>query len=144
MAIVAPHVRKPLSADALFHVVRSGFAGLPAHRLDDTAIAFTDALMSAFAMFSLKAPSLLAFDKERAEGNVPTIYGIERVPCDPHMRTILDLVPPKGLRPVFKSVLRQLQRGKALEPMMFLEGHSLLALDGPAYLSSKTMHCASC
>jgi hypothetical protein len=41
-----------------------------------------DALMSAFAMFSLKAPSLLAFDKERAEGNLHTIYGIERVPCD--------------------------------------------------------------
>jgi hypothetical protein len=78
--------------------------------------------MSAFAMFSLKAPSLLALDKERAEGNVHTIYGIERVPCDPYMRAILDPVSPKGLRPVFKSLLRQLQRGKALAPMVFLDG----------------------
>ena len=51
--------------------------------------------MSAFAMFSLKAPSLLAFDKERAEGNLHTIYGIERVPCDTHMREILDRVLPR-------------------------------------------------
>jgi hypothetical protein len=144
MSIVAPHVRKHLSVDALFHLVRHGFASLPDHRLDDTEISFTDALMSAFAMFSLKALSLLAFDKERAEGNVHTIYGIVRVPCDTYMRAILDPVSPKVLRPVFKSVFRQLPRGKALEPMTFLDGHYLLALDGTEYFSSKTMHCASC
>ena len=144
MSIVAPHVRKHLSADALFHVVRSGFASLPDHRLDDPEISLTDALMSAFAMFSLKAPSLLAFDKERAESNLHTIYGIEHVPCDTQMRTILDPVSPKVLRPVFTSVFRQLQRGKALEPMTFLDGHYLLALDGTAYFSSKAIHCASC
>jgi hypothetical protein len=144
MAIVVPPVRKHLSADALFRLVRSGFASLPDHRLDETEISLTDALMSAFAMFSLKAPSLLAFDKERAEGNLHTIYGIERVPCDTHMRAILDPVSPKVLRPVFKSVFRQLQRGKALEAMTFLDGHYLLALDGTEYFSSKTIHCASC
>jgi hypothetical protein len=144
MCIVAPYIRKHLSADALFRLVRSGFAGLPDRRLDDTEISLTDALMSAFAMFSLKAPSLLAFDKERAAGNVHTIYGIERVPCDTYMREILDPVSPKVLRPVFTSVLRQLQRGKALEAMTFLDGHYLLALDGTGYFSSKTIHCASC
>src|SRR6266581_5632568 len=60
------------------------------------------------------------------------------------MREILDPVSPKWLRPVFKSVLRQLQRGKALEAMTFLDGHYLLALDGTGYFSSKTIHCASC
>jgi hypothetical protein len=100
--------------------------------------------MSAFAMVSLTAPSLLAFDKERAEGNLHTIYGIQRVPCDPYMREILDLVSPKGLRPVFTSVFRQLQRGKALEALTFLDGHYLLALDGTESFSSKTIHCASC
>jgi len=144
MSIVAPHVRKHLSADALFRLVHSGFASLPDHRLDDTEIALADALMSAFAMFSLKAPSLLAFDKERAEGNLHTIYGIARVPCDTYMREILDPVSPKVLRPVFKSIFRQLQRGKALEPRVFLDGHYLLALDGTEYFSSKTIHCASC
>ncbi len=123
MSIVAPKGRKYLSADALFRLVQSRLSNLPDYRLGDPEISFTDALMSAFAMFSLKAPSLLAFDKERAEGNVHTIYGIERVPCDTHMRAILDPVSPKWLRPLFTSVFRQLQRGKALEPMACLDGH---------------------
>src|SRR5438552_12532215 len=144
MSIVAPKERKHLSADALFHLVRSGFATIPDPRCEDGDISLTDALMSAFAMFSLKAPSLLAYDKQRAEGNLSTIYGIERVPCDTHMREILDPVFPKVLRPVFKSVFRQLQRGKALEAMTFLDGHYLLALDGTEYFSSQTIHCASC
>jgi DDE family transposase len=144
MSILAPQVRKHLSADALFRLVQSDFARLPDYRVGDTEIALADALMSAFAMFSLKAPSLLAFDKERAEGNLHTIYGIERVPCDTRMREILDPISPKWLRPAFKSVFRQLQRGKALEAMPWLDGHYLLALDGTGYFSSKTIHCASC
>ena len=144
MAMVAPKARKHLSADALFGLVRNGFAHIPDYRLSEPDISLADALMAAFAMFSLKAPSLLAFDKERAEGNLHTIYGIERVPCDTYMREILDPVSPKWLRPVFTSVFRQLQRGKALEAMTFLDGHYLLALDGTEYFSSKTIHCASC
>src|SRR5437870_10445096 len=144
MAMVAPKVRKHLSADALFHVVRSGFATIPEPHCEDGDISLTDTLMSAFAMFSLKAPSLLAFDKERAEGNLQTIYGIQHVPCDTYMRERLDPVSPKWLRPVFTSVFRQLQRGKALEAMVCLDGHYRLARDGTGYFSSQTIHCASC
>jgi hypothetical protein len=143
MALVAPYVRKHLSADALFHLVRCGFASLPDPRLDDTDIAFTDALMSAWALFSLPAPSLLAFDTERAEGNVATLYGMARVPCDTPRRAILAPVSPQVLRPVLQSVWRQLQRGKALEARLVLAGHSFRALDGTEYCSSRTMHWAS-
>ena len=86
MTSVAPHIRKHLSADALFRLVHSGFASLPDHRLDETEITVSDALMAAFAMFALKSPSLLAFDKEQTENNLHTIYGIEWVPCDTHAR----------------------------------------------------------
>src|SRR6267378_7177022 len=144
MAIIAPKGRKHLSADALLRLLQNGFDTIPDHRLAETEISLTDALMSAFAMFSLKAPSLLAFDKERAEGNLETIYGIERVPCDTHMREILDPISPESPRPLFKSVFRQLQRGKALASMTFLDDYYLLALDGTGYFSSKTIHCASC
>src|SRR5215471_6085277 len=144
MALVAPRERKHLSADALFSVVRSGFAAIPDYRLSDTDISLTDALMAAFALFSLKSPSLLAFDKHRVEGNLGTIYAIDHVPCDTQMREILDPVSPESVRPLFKSVFGQLQRGKALEALMFLEDYYLLALDGTEYFSSKTIHCASC
>jgi hypothetical protein len=144
MAILAPKGRQHLSADALLRLVHSGFANIPDDRPDDVDISLADVLMSAFAMFSLKSPSLLAFDQQRAEGNLHTIYGIERVPCDTYMREILDPVSPKSLRPVFKSLFRQLQRGKALEEMVFLDGYYLLALDGTGYFSSTTIHCEAC
>src|SRR5215470_15883439 len=115
MANMAPKGRKHLSADALFRLVYMGFDQIPDHRPATADMTLTDALMSAFAMFSLKSPSLLAFDRERTEGNLHTIYGIQRVPCDTHMREILDPVAPKVLRPLYKSIFRQLQRGKALE-----------------------------
>src|SRR5712671_2317638 len=144
MSIVAPKARTYLCADALFRLVRSSLANIADYRDGDAESSLTDALMSAFALFSLKSPSLLAFDKQRAEGNLGTISGIEHVPCDTHRRERLDPVSPESLRPSFKSVFRQLQRGKALEAMVFLEGHYLVALDGTGYFSSPTIHCASC
>jgi DDE family transposase len=144
MALRAPAVRKHLSADALFGVLRTGFARIADPRPGKPEISLTDALMSALALFSLKSPSLLAFDRERTEGNLQRVYGIERVPCDTAMREILDPIEPASLRPLFKQVFRALQRGKVLEDMVFVEGHYLLALDGTGYFSSTQIHCASC
>ena len=104
-----------------------------------------DGLMSAFAMFSLKEPSLLAFDQRRAKAkNLQQIYGLEKIPSDTQMRTILDRVEPADIKPLFKDVFRQLQRGKVLEQMVFMEGHYLLSLDGTGYFTSKEVHCESC
>ena len=71
-------------------------------------------------------------------------YGIAGVPGDIRMRERLDPLSPESLRPLFKSVFRHLQRGKALEPMAFLDAYSLVALDGTEYFSSQTLPCASC
>lgn len=144
MGLVAPKVRKHLSADALIRQLRTTVADIADHRSGKVAVSLGDALMSAFALFSLKSPSLLAFDKERAEGNLQTLYGMERVPCDTAMREILDPVDSESLRPAFNQVFRSLQRGKALEEMVFVQGHYLLALDGTGYFSSQQIHCDSC
>src|SRR5262252_6939319 len=144
MGMVVPKVRKHLCADALLRSIQDVFSHIPDHRKGDTEIPLGDVLMSAFAMFSLKSPSLLAFDKVRAEDNLQSIYGIGRVPCDTSMREILDPVAPEHVRPAFKMVFRHLQRGKALEAIVFVEGHYLLALDGTGYFASQAIHCASC
>jgi hypothetical protein len=142
--MVVPKVRKHLCADALLRSVQDVFGQIPDHRQGDPEITLGDALMSAFALFSLKAPSLLAFDKERTEANLQRVYGIGRVPCDTSMRETLDPLQPEHLRPAFKVGFRGLQRGKALEGMVFVQGHYLLALDGTGYFSSKEIHCESC
>jgi hypothetical protein len=107
MAIVAPKERTHLSADALFRFVRSGFDTIPEQRSPEAEMSFTEALRSAFAMFSLPSPALLAFDPQRAAGHVRTIYGIACVPCATRMRARLDPLSPESLRPLCKSVLRQ-------------------------------------
>lgn len=136
MGVRAPKARKHLSADALFSVVRNHFATIADERRTEGATVLADVLMAGFAMFSLKCPSLLDFDRQRAEGNLQTIYGIERVPCDTYMRKRLDPVLPDSLRPVFTGVFRQLQRGKALEAMVFFQDCYLLALDFEFYQGS--------
>jgi hypothetical protein len=106
-------LRKHLNADALFNSVRTGFGNIQDHRNSNATIPLTDALMSGFAMFSVKDPSLLAFDERRsaAPHNLKTIYGIGSIPCDTSMREIFDGVDPNDLRPLFKEAFRPLQTG---------------------------------
>ena len=137
-------VRKGLSADAQFALLRLGFETIRDHRWKDPPITLSDALMSAFAMFSLKDRSLLAFQQRRNDENMKNLYGIQTVPSDTRMREILDPLDPKELRASFVDVFRQLQRGKALEPFVFFQGHYLLSLDGTGYFSSPSIHCDSC
>ncbi len=143
MPLPTPKTRRHLSADGLCRTVRAGLERILDER-PQPQISLRDALLSAFAMFSLKDPSLLAFDARRHDGNLQQLFGIGQVPCDTRMREILDPVDPERLRPVFNDVFRGLQRGKALEPLVFHAGCYLLALDGTGYFSSRTVHCDSC
>jgi hypothetical protein len=146
MVVSARKARKDLSADSLFRRIRSRFHRMPDTRAGEVEIPLGDALMSGFAMFSLKDPSLLAFDQRRQDpnDNFRTIYGIDRVPSDTQMRAILDAVAPEQVRPLFGDVFRCLQRGKALERFRYLDGYYLVSLDGTTYFSSTKVHCASC
>jgi hypothetical protein len=146
MALALGEARKNLSADSLFGLIRSRFGSLPDPRSGEVEIPLDDALMSAFAMFSLKDRSLLAFDHRRRDptDNFRTIYGINHVPCDSQMRDILDPIDPLNVRPAFLDVFRCLQRGQALKPFVYLDGYYLVSLDGTGYFSSPTIHCQSC
>lgn len=139
-------MRFHLNADSLFTHIRKDFAIVPDHRATNSKIPLADALMSAFAMFSLKDQSLLAFDERRREdpASLHTVYGVGQIPCDSQMRQILDPVSPDHLRRPFRSVFMQLQRGKALEKMTLLDGHYLLALDGTGIFSSEKVKSDYC
>ena len=105
--------------------------------------------MSALAVFSLKYPSLLQFDKENRPGttlfhNLRTLFGVHKAPCDTQMRDRLDGLELTGIRGVMKAILARVQRGKALENWKFLDGHYLIPLDGTAFFSSSSVHCKGC
>lgn len=139
-------MRKHLNADALFATVKNGLAQIEDHRPGNVHHSLADVLMSGFAMFSLKDPSLLAFDERRGIGphNLMTIYGMVTIACDSSMREILDGVHPDSLRRLFKDAFRPLQRGKILEKMVFMNDCYLLNLDGTGYFSSNTLYSDAC
>lgn len=138
-------LRTHLNADALFKTVKGAFEEIPEHRQGNILIPLFDALMSAFAMFSLKDPSLLAFeDRRQQDANLHSIFKIGCVPCDTQMRAILDEQSPEALRPAYNRIFLQAQRGKALDPMRFLEGYYLLNLDGTGYYFSEKVGSDAC
>ena len=138
-------VHKSLSADGLIRLVRQGFGEIKDHRIMNIDIELSDALMSGFALFALKEPSLLAFDQRRANPeNLRQVFGIRNIRSDTQMRTILDEVNPESLRPLYQKVFQQLQRGQALEKMTFMGEYYLASIDGTGYFSSKKVHCDAC
>jgi hypothetical protein len=136
--------RKHLQVDALLGKLRERFDTIPDSRFGDSTISLPDALMSGFALFALKEPSLLAFQDRIQDDNLCTIYGIQHVPSDTQMRVLLDPVDPECLRPCFTDIFRELQRGKALEPFVFYQGCYLLSCDGVKHFSSEKVHCPHC
>ena len=138
--------RKHLNADALFRQIRSEFVNIADPRSGNTQVPIADVLMSGFAIFSLKDPSLLAFDQRRKNGdpNLKRVYGIDHVPCDTQLREILDRVDPSLLRPAFKGIFSQLQRGKALEQMRFLGRYYLISSDGTGFYYSLKVGNEAC
>lgn len=138
-------MQKKLSASGLFKVVRTGLGKIKDVRAENQKVSLADAAMSAFAIFSLKDPSLLAFDERRTtDANLKRVYGIKTVPCDTQMRTILDEVDPEDLRPRYKEIFQELQRGQVVQKLVFMEGCYLLTLDGTGYFASSRVHCPSC
>ena len=141
-------LRKALSAPGLLATIRGSFRRISDHRASRSSIGLADALMSGLAVFGLKYPSLLQFDQQRrkpAEAhNLRTLYGVKQVPSDTQMREILDGIASRSLRPAFKAVFSDLQRGKGLESYQYLGGHYLLSVDGTGYFSSPTVHCDQC
>jgi hypothetical protein len=135
--------RRHLHVDALIQRVRHRFEKLPEQRRCP-AFSLADTLMAGLALFSLKDPSLLAFCRRPVDHNLRSVFGLQAIPSDTQLRTILDDIDPTSLRPVFRDVFRQLQRGKVLEQDVFLQGCYLIALDGVEYFCSTKVHCRHC
>jgi len=139
--------------DEMISLMRSSFQKIPEHRGPQTSIRLEDALMSAYALFSLKFPSLLEFEEERkqrhaAGSNLETIYEVKHVPSDTQMRSVVDEVAPEYLRGVFSNIFQWIQNKKLLKPYAFMkhqgEDHFLISVDGTGFFSSHEIRCPHC
>ena len=143
-------IRKSLCADDLVRTVYHQFRKIQDPRPLTTSradsISFTDVLMSGFAVFGLKFPSLLQYDKNRLilDRNLCDLYHIHHPPSDTYLRERLDELDPKHIRPAFKKIFARLQRGKCLEAFEGFDGHYFLALDATGKFSSSKVCCQQC
>ena len=104
-----------LSGESLLRHIYGLFKKVPDHR-DPGRITFPleDILMSGFAIYSLKFPSLLKFEdeirnKRKGRSNLQSIYNVKDVPSDTRMREVLDEVDSAHLRKPFTELLYIIQ-----------------------------------
>ena len=116
----------------------------------ESSVSYTlrDCYLSAWAMFYLQDPSLLEFQRrfedETPRNNLRTVFDVEQIPSDTHLRDIIDSHDYATLRGVFDEYLHQMQRSKELQRYRFYEGKYLLTIDGSEYFNSEKVRCKRC
>lgn len=103
---------------------------------DNAVYVMSDIALAAFSAFFMQSPSFHAHQRQLEEGhgrsNCQTLFGLDRIPTDNHIRAMLDPVGPALLRPVFATVLDQLENSGGIDAFRRPDGHVLIALDGIA------------
>ncbi len=115
-------------------------------------ISMNDILMSSFAIFNLKYPSLLKFEESTKltpkKENLRSVFGIESIPSDTQLRDVIDLIQWSEFRPIFKKLFSVAQRSKLLEKYEFMRFQNeplyLWACDGTGYFRSDKVGCSNC
>ncbi len=122
------------------------FKAIADHRRANTSYSLDDVLKSAFAMFSLKSPSLLSFQEQtRIERrNLKQIYRIRKIPADSQMRAVLDGVEPEPVRHIFAHLFALLQQVGVVKEYEYWKRHVLVSIDGVVHFSSNKIHCPNC
>lgn len=140
-----PRTRRFLNADYLIKVLRRRLNDVPDQRREPSVTyPMVDTLMSAFAMFSLKEPSLLSFQERDDEPAIRHMFGIKSIPSDSTMREILDGIDIEPLNQAFADIFHELQRSGELKRWVFDRGHYLMAIDGTGHFSSTKICCDHC
>lgn len=108
-----------------------------------------DIVKAAFAVFFTQSPSFLAGQKimktSKGKSNGETIFQMEKVPCDEHIRQMLDPVSPGCFYDEFHTIMDEVEAQGKLEAYRVLEGkHVLVSLDGTQYFSSYEIECENC
>lgn len=111
-----------------------------------------DILMSSYAIFALKFPSLLSFERAMEEDyrphNIRELFKVTDIPSDTQLRDVVDVIETKNFRKLFTRLFALAQRSKLLERYEFTqirgEPYYLISADGSGYFRSDKVGCQSC
>ena len=129
--------------------LRACFAAMPDRRRGrNRRYAMADVGMAALSVFFMQSPSFLAHQRALAEArrrsNAHTLFQLARIPCDNHIRQMLDGVPTAHFDDVVHGIVEDLDAHGDLAPMRRLDGRVLVALDGTEFFRSRNIDCPNC
>jgi Transposase DDE domain len=141
--------RNGINLDSEIASLRQEFETLTDKRGKNSSHKLSDLLMSGFAMFSLKHPSLLSFESMSVceKANLTSVFGIKKVPSDVQLRDVLDTVNPDFLRKLFPKKFNQLEDAGIVSDFDYAIGGNtfhIVACDGVQHFSSKKIKCPHC
>jgi len=114
----------------------------------NTQYEMKDIVLSAFSVFYLQCPSFLSYQQamehDQGNNNARTLFSVEKIPSDNHMRTLLDKEKPEHLFPVFDAVFDGLVEANLLDTLRGSLGHLLIAFDGVEHHNSNKITCPQC
>lgn len=129
--------------------LRQVLGGLPDRRTgQNTRYRIEDIGASAFSIFFTQSPSFLSFQRSmqqaKGQNNAQSLFQVDPIPSDNHIRQTLDPVAPQALFPVYDEALQSLREQGMIESFRAVANTVLIALDGTWYSSSKKIHCPNC
>jgi len=137
--------------DHLIECLRSVAAGLPDGRTGGNCqYSMADIALAAFAVFFTQCPSFLSYQsamqQARGRNNAQSLFQVQDIPSDNHIRQTLDPVEPHHFFGLFDELHRAFEQTGVLEAMRAVGNTRLIALDGTWYFSSqsKHIHCPNC
>jgi hypothetical protein len=138
-----------LSLESLVKGIKQSFWGFcDARTGQNTQYDMVDAGMGAFSVFFTQSPSFLAHqeDMRRSMGdcNAESLFGMEKIPSDNQIRSLLDPVAPSYVTSVFRDTFHRLDKTGVLKGFRSHAHCLLVALDGTQYFSSQKIHCDNC
>ncbi len=114
----------------------------------NTSYTMGDFAMSAFSVFFMQCPSFLDFQRtmgrSKARHNAASLFGVNEVPSDNQIRTMLDAVPAESLYGMFDAVMEKLIENGRLEEFRSIGNDLLVTLDGTEYYRSDRINCPQC
>lgn len=116
----------------------------------NTRYTMADIALSAFSVFFTQCPSFLSFqramEEARGRNNARSLFEVESIPCDNHIRQSLDPVEASHLFSLFDELHAGFDQVGLLEAMRAVENTRLIALDGTWYFSSQSenIRCPHC
>ena len=107
-----------------------------------------DAAQAAFAIFFMQSSSFLAGQRHlrqaKGRSNAETVFKMERIPTDTHIRNLLDPVSPSELSEEYRYLLGQMAESGYVSQWYILDRRLAFSLDGVYYFSSKKISCSNC